>query len=182
MFSWEVSCQTVCLRRCRHIWTVLNSNAIPIRLYVNAYREYQKHLDDILKTIQKSVKALQGTAVYNRICFLQPLRGVGFLSAVVLIPEMGSFDLFSSPKKLYTYLGLDPAIKQSDKFNGDKVHMSKQGSSLAKRILHLMTLNNLKIDKGTKNPLNPVIHSYYTDKCKGKKKNVAVGAVMHKMI
>ena len=72
-------------------------------------------------------------------------------------------------------------MKQSGKFNGDKVHMSKRGSSLARRILHMVALNNLKVDKGSGIPVNPVIHSYYTDKCKAKKKNVAVGAVMHKI-
>ncbi len=72
-------------------------------------------------------------------------------------------------------------MKQSGKFNGDKVHMSKRGSSLARRILHMVAINNLKVDKGTKTPVNPVIHSYYADKCKSKKKNVAVGAVMHKI-
>lgn len=94
---------------------------------------------------------------------------------------MGSFDLFSSPKKLYAYFGLDPAVKQSGKFNGDKVHMSKRGPSLSRRILHMVVLNNLKVDKSTKMPVNPVIHDYYTDKCKSKKNNVAVGAVMHKV-
>lgn len=77
--------------------------------------------------------------------------------------------------------GLDPAVKQSGKFNGDKVHMSKRGSSLARRILHMVALNNLKVDKGTKSPVNPVIYDYYTGKCVEKKKNVAVGAVMHKI-
>ena len=102
----------------------LPSNAVRIRLYIDTYQEYQKHLDDILKAIQESVDKLKGTPVYDRICLLQSLRGVGFLSAVVLIAEMGSFDLFSSPKKLYAYFGMDPAVKQSGKFNGDKVHMS----------------------------------------------------------
>ncbi len=72
-------------------------------------------------------------------------------------------------------------MKQSGKFNGDKAHMSKRGSSLARRILHMVALNNLKVDKGTKAPVNPVIYSYYIDKCKSKKKNVAVGAVMNKI-
>ncbi len=159
----------------------LNSNAVRIRLYISTYKEYQKHLDDILKVLHESVDRLQGTPVYDRICLLQTLRGVGFLSAVVLVAEMGSFDLFSSPKKLYAYFGLDPAVKQSGKFNGDRVHMSKRGSSLARRILHMVALNNLKKDKGSKMPVNPVIHSYYAEKCKSKKKNVAVGAVMHKI-
>ena len=159
----------------------LQSNALRIRLYIKTYREYQEHLDHLLEELHKAVGKLEGTPVYDRILLLQSLRGVGFLSAVVLIAEMGSFDLFSSPKKLYAYFGLDPAVKQSGKFHGDKVHMSKRGSSLARRILHMVALNNLKIDKGTKTPVNPVIHSYYTDKCKSKKKNVAVGAVMHKI-
>ena len=159
----------------------LPSNAVRIRLYIDSYREYQKHLDTILEALHESVGKLLGTAVYNRIRLLQSLRGAGFLSAVVLIAEMGSFDLFPSPKKLYAYFGLDPAVKQSGKFKGDKVHMSKRGSSLARRILHMIALNNLKVDKATKEPVNPVIHSCYADKCKSKKKNVAVGAVMHKM-
>lgn len=35
--------------------------------------------------------------------------------------------------------------------------------------------------KGTKAPVNPVVYNYYTHKCVGKKKCVAVGAVMHKI-
>ena len=159
----------------------LPSNALRIKLYIETYREYQKHLDSMLEELHKAVDELQGKPVYDQIFLVQSLRGVGFLSAVVLIAEMGSFELFSSPKKLYAYFGLDPAVKQSGKFNGDKVHMSKRGSSLARRILHMVALNNLKVDKGTKMPVNPVIHGYYTDKCKSKRKNVAVGAVMHKI-
>ncbi len=159
----------------------LPSNAVRIRLYINSYREYQKHLDAILQALRETVDKLQGTPVHDRICLPQTLRGAGFLSAVVLIAEMGSFDLFSSPKKLYAYYGLDPAVKQSGKFNGDKVHMSKRGSSLARRVLHMAALNNLKVDRGSKMPVNPVIHDYYVSKCKSKKKNVAVGAVMHKL-
>ena len=102
----------------------LQSSALRIRLYIKTYREYQEHLDNILEDLHKAVDKLEGTPVYDRIFLLQSLRGVGFLSAAVLIAEMGSFDLFSSPKKLYAYFGLDPAVKQSGKFNGDKVHIT----------------------------------------------------------
>ena len=159
----------------------LPSNAIRIRLYIKTYNEYQAHLDSILEELRKAVDNLQGDPVYDRICLLQSLRGIGFLSAVVLIAEMGSFDLFSSPKKLYAYFGLDPGVNDSGKFHGDRVHMSKRGSSLARRILHMIAINNLKVDKGTKAPVNPVIYDYYIHKCTSKKKIVAVGAVMHKI-
>ncbi len=127
------------------------------------------------------VDGLQGKPVYGQICLIQSLRGVGFLSAVVLIAEMGSFDLFPSPRKLFAYFGLDPGVNDSGKFKGDRVHMSKRGSSLARRVLHMVAVNNLKVGKGTKAPVNPVIYDYYIHKCTSKKKMVAVGAVMHKI-
>ena len=159
----------------------LPSNAVRIRLYIDTYQQYQKHLDELLKTLHEMVEKMQDTPIYNQICLLQSLRGIGFLSAVALIAEMGDFKLFSSPKKLYAYFGLDPAVKQSGKLNGDKVHMSKRGSSLARRILHMVALNNVKIDKGSGTPVNPAIYDYYTRKCSSKKKTVAMGAVMHKI-
>ena len=159
----------------------LPSNAVRIRLYIDTYQEYQKHLDALLKALHETVEKLQDTPIYDQICLLQSLRGIGFLSAVVLIAEMGDFKLFSSPKKLYAYFGLDPAVKQSGKLNGDKVHMSKRGSCLARRILHMVALNNVKVDKGSGTPVNPVVYDYYTRKCSGKKKTVAMGAVMHKI-
>ena len=159
----------------------LPSNAVRIRLYVDTYQKYQKHLDTLLKALHETVEKLQDTLIYDQICLLQSLRGIGFLSAVVLIAEMGDFKLFSSPKKLYAYFGLDPAVKQSGKLNGDKVHMSKRGSSLARRILHMAALNNVKVSKRSGTPVNPVIYDYYTQKRAGKKKPVAMGAVMHKI-
>ena len=53
----------------------LPSNAVRIRLYIQAYQEYQRHLDAILKALQESVDKLQGSPVYDQICLLQSLRG-----------------------------------------------------------------------------------------------------------
>lgn len=69
---------------------------------------------------------------------------------------MGNFDL-SPQRKFYAYFGLD------------------------RRILHMVVINILKVDKSTKIPLNSVIQSYYTQRCNSKEKNVAIGAIMHKI-
>ena len=159
----------------------LPSNAKRIKRYIESFQQYQEVLDDILADLHDTVNSMEGTVIYDQIQLLQTLTGIAFLSSVVLIAEMGSFNLFNSPKKLYAYFGMDPAVKQSGKFTGDKVHMSKRGSSLARRILHMIALNNLKLTKGTKAPVNPVVYNYYAHKCVGKKKCVAVGAVMHKI-
>ena len=86
----------------------LPSNAVRIRLYIDTYLEYQKHLDALLKALHETVERMQDTLICDQICLLQSLHGIGFLSAVVLIAEMGNFNFFSSPKKLYAYFGLGP--------------------------------------------------------------------------
>ena len=159
----------------------IDSNATRIQLYVRQINFYQTQIDELLIALHKTVNNLNDSTIRERINLLQTLYGVGFLSAVVLIAEMGSFELFSSPKKLFAYFGLDPAVKQSGKFTGDKVHMSKRGSKLARRVLHMIAINNLKVSGKEKIPVNHVIHDYYVAKCSSKKKNVAVGAIMHKI-
>lgn len=47
--------------------------------------------------------------------------------------------------------------------------MSKPVSSLARHILHMTALNNIKIDKGNGTLVTPVVYDYYTRKCSGKK-------------
>lgn len=116
-----------------------------------------------MEDLHKAVDKLQGRPIYNQIALLQSLRGVGFLSAIILIVEI-FFDLFPAVKKLYAYFSLEPTVKQSSKFNGDKVHMSKRGSSLARRILHIVT-------KKAKSPVNPVIYDYYIRICAEKKRS-----------
>lgn len=54
--------------------------------------------------------------------------------------EIGDFSAFYSPKQLFAYFGLDPAVKQSSKFEGTKINMSKRGSRIARHVLHTMDL------------------------------------------
>ncbi|MBY0202497.1 MULTISPECIES: transposase [Paenibacillus] len=47
------------------------------------------------------------------VAILQSLRGIGFLTAVTLVSEIGSFARFASPSKLMAYLGLVPCEHSS---------------------------------------------------------------------
>lgn len=94
--------------------------------------------------------------------------------------EIGDFSAFKSPKQLFAYFGLDPAVKQSGNFEGNKISMSKRGSRIARRVLHTMSLINISRNKdGTAK--NPVLRDYYLKKCQSNPKMVALGAIMHKV-
>lgn len=62
------------------------------------------------------------------------LRGVGLISAVTLVAEIGDFTRFDSPRQLMAYLGLVP----SEASSGHKVRrggITKAGNTRARRVL-----------------------------------------------
>ena len=65
---------------------------------------------------------------------LQALRGVAFLSAAVLVAEVGDFRRFANPRQLMAWLGLVP----SEHSSGSKVErggITKAGNGRARRVL-----------------------------------------------
>ena len=100
--------------------------------------------------------------------------------AVSLMGEIGDFSAFSKPKQLFAYFGLDPAVKQSGKFEGAKIQMSKRGSAIARRIIHTLTLQSISASR-TGEAKNPALRDYCLKKCEAKPKLVAMGAVSHKV-
>ena len=143
-------------------------------------RTYDNAADSVMQSIKAAIESQSDELFVKQIKLLETIKGCGFLSAVTLMCEIGDFSVFSSPKKLYAYLGLDPAVKQSGKFNGTNVKLSKRGSRLARRVLHMMALNNIGISKNGV-VKNPVLRSYYENKCRSKPKMVALSAVTHKL-
>ena len=72
------------------------------------------------------------------------------------------------------------AVKQSGKFEGTKVQMSKRGSAIARRVIHILTLQSISTSRNGE-AKNPVLRDYYLKKCEAKPKLVAMGAVSHKV-
>lgn len=126
------------------------------------------------------VDANETTDFVKQIHLIESYKGAGFLSAVSLMGKIGNFSAFHSPKQLFAYFGLDPAVKQSGKYEGTKISMSKRGSRIARRVLHTMTLISISKNKDG-SAKNPVLRDYYLRKCQSKPKMVALGAVMHKV-
>jgi hypothetical protein len=151
-----------------------------VRLYIDFIRKYDREADLIFKNMEELVSANPDELFVKQIRLINTIKGAGFLTAVAIMCEIGDFSAFKSPKQLFAYFGLDPAVKQSGKFNGTRVKMSKRGSRLARRAIHtiaLVCIGNSR--RGV--PHNSVLRDYYKLKCLSKPKMVALGAVMHKV-
>ncbi|WMJ24010.1 IS110 family transposase [Paludicola sp. MB14-C6] len=156
------------------------SNFTLIKLYISFIRKYNEEIESVLNLMYKLVDNHSDETFVKQIHLLESIKGSGFLSAVTVMCEIGDFSVFKSPKQLFAYFGLDPAVKQSGKFIGTDVKMSKRGSRIARRAIHTIALVSIGLTrKGDAN--NPVLRDYYLSKCQSKPKMVALGAVMHKV-
>ena len=159
---------------------ILDSNIKRIRLYIGFIRKYDEEINSILESMHELAAANEDTDFVKQIRLIETFKGAGFLSAMSLMGEIGDFSAFSKPKQLFAYFGLDPAVKQSGKFEGTKIQMSKRGSAIARRVIHTLTLQSISASR-TGESKNPVLRDYYLKKCESKPKLVAMGAVSHKV-
>ena len=101
------------------------SNSIQIRLCVSFIRQYDKEVKDVLAAIHKFVDEHDDELFVRQIRLIETIPGAGFLSAVTVLCEIGEFSVFKSPKQVFAYFGIDPAVKQSGNHTGTKVKMSR---------------------------------------------------------
>jgi transposase len=66
---------------------------------------------------------------------LMTVPGVSLISAATFVAVVGDVARFSSPKKLVSYVGLDPKVRQSGEAPARHGHISKQGSGEARHML-----------------------------------------------
>ena len=151
-----------------------------IRHYIEMIRLLDTQTKQLMEQVKSLLKEQKDSQMARQVRLLQTIPGIGFLSAVTLVCEIGDFSAFKRPKQLFAYFGLDPIVKQSGSFAGCDLKMSKRGSPYARRCIYVLAIQSisLRVD-GT--PKNPVLRSYYEEKCKTKSKMTALGAIMHKV-
>ncbi|AWI06022.1 IS110 family transposase [Clostridium drakei] len=112
---------------------------------------------------------------------LYSIPGVGDLTSITIMSEIGNIKGFVKPKHLVAYFGLDPSVSQSGKFNSNKNVMSKRGTRIGRRALYVVALASVRKSRNGE-PINKVLLNFYDENMKGKSKKVGLVAIMHKLI
>ena len=112
---------------------------------------------------------------------LYSIPGVGELTAITIMSEIGNIKGFIKPKHLVAYFGLDPSVRQSGKFNSDKNVISKRGTRIGRRALYAVALASIRKNRNGE-PINKVLLNFYKKNMNGKSKKVGLVAVMHKLL
>ena len=141
-----------------------------------------KQLVDGAALIDRQIQTLAKQNEYIRVNtdLLQTIPGVGMFSSAVILSEIGDFSLFSKPKQLAAYFGLDPSERQSGTMQSARNKLSKRGSPYIRAVLYMVAHNTVHTNRfGSVG--NPVLADFYQRKCQTKTPNVAICAVMHKL-
>lgn len=158
----------------------INSIFKLISIQIQFIEEYNNKINLILSNIKDFVTENSSEPFVKQIHLTDSIPGVGFLSAVTLMCEIGDFNSFSKPKQLFAYFGVDPSVCESGEFKGTKNKISKRGSRIGRRVLYAIALASVRV-KRCGDAINPVLQTYYQNKKLSKPKKVALGAVMHKV-
>jgi transposase len=156
--------------------------SISITTSISLYEAINAEATKLLKEIESFINSYEiPPALCKNILLLMSIPGIGNITAITILAEIGSIDKFVTPKQLVAFFGVDPAVNESGKFKGDRVKISKRGTRLGRRALYAVALASIRTKRNGE-AMNQVLLKYYQENLKGKKAKVALVAIMHKLI
>lgn len=107
-------------------------------------------------------------------CVLLSLPGVSKTIAASILSEIGDINRFKTSAQLVSFAGINPTVRQSGNFLGNKNHMSKKGTGFLRLALWQAAITSVRF--------NPILKDYYNLKIKeGKNHMTIIGAVSRKL-
>jgi len=119
--------------------------------------------------------------IKTNIKLLTSIPGIGELTAITLVAEIGDINGFIKPKHLVAFFGIDSSVNESGNFKGNQNKISKRGTRIGRRALYAVALASIRKNRNGV-PINKVLLDYYQTNLKGKKSKVALVAIMHKIL
>ena len=134
-------------------------------------------LEKEIAILDAAVEELSCNARYKEAApiLIKELKGVGMLTAMVFLTEMGDMSRFSNRKKVGAYLGLVPTSNESGESADRKGHITREGSARLRRVLCQASWARVAND--------PLEREYYERVVQRnpKHKKIAVVAVMRRL-
>ena len=128
----------------------------------------------LAKVIAYHEKLMSESCNIPEVKILESFNGIGAYSAVGLLLEIGAVERFASSKKLASFFGLHPTLKNSGDGRAAS-RMSKKGRREPRVILFNIARTSI-----TYNPLIKEIYEKHVKR--GMPKMAALGVVMHKIL
>ncbi len=133
--------------------------------------------DAEIQLVDKSLLALSLTERYEKPCaaLVEEIVGVGLLTAMVFLTEMGDLSRFSNRKKVGAFVGLVPKSNESGEADDRKSSITRQGSWRLRKVACQASWVRVRCDAGEK-----VVYERLVAR-NPKKKKIALVACMRRL-
>lgn len=147
----------------------INNHAlsIQIKMTIELIELLESQIKDIEKQVSDFIKKSDNV--------ITSIPGIGYMTAAIIISEIGDINRFNNSGQVLAFAGLDPSVKQSGNFNASSTRMSKRGSSLLRYAL-ILAANNVQLNTKTFN------NYYNTKRLQGKLHYNALGHCAGKLV
>jgi transposase len=125
--------------------------------------------------VQKEMAKLADKLFPEQVQILSSIPGVGKSSAIKVMAEVGDFGRFDSSRKLVSFSGLSPTLKQSGTSVRSKGHISRMGGCRIRGTLYMCAMNALRCNDQCKAMWNRL-------EIKGKHGKIRMVAIMAKLL
>lgn len=117
--------------------------------------DLEAKINEANNTLKQLIDLAKKTPHFEQIV---SIVGIGENLASRIIAELGDMKKYTSKNQIVSYAGLDPMIRQSGKYDGDHLSISKKGNKRLRCILYLAVVCNLRQAK------NDPIYNFYQKK------------------
>ena len=146
-----------------------------VRTYIRIIDMFSSEISGIRTHM---IDIAKGLPAYD---LLLSIPGVGTVTALTILAEIGDVRNFKSSKQLIAYAGLDPSVHQSGNFKASRCKISKRGTPYLRKALYQATVSG--IAKYSHGIANPNLYTYYKTKIdQGKPTKVAIIAACNKLL
>ena len=143
---------------------------------LNSLVSVYRSLSEQLKLLDKGVDALSHSTRYKQAFRkLKMLPGVGTLTAMTFLTEIGDLERFSNRRQIAAYLGLVPSSSESGKKSDRKGKITRQGPSRVRHVLCQASWAAMRCSAAWRETYDRIKHG---TKSRGK---IAIVAVMRKL-
>jgi len=134
------------------------------------------HLEREIAKIEKEMRAViqKNPDLKRDYDLLTTIPGVGFITAAVILAEVGDLRRFGTSRQVAAFAGVTPGRKESGKCKRPG-RMSKKGNGRIRQALYMASLSAC-----VHNPQLHLVYARITGR--GKKAMMALGAIMRKLI
>ena len=158
---------------CKNRGNETSLNPVIRRLAKRRLREIEKHIEEIEKEMRKVLD--KDEKIKKDYDLLVSIPGVSFITACVVLGELGDLRRFERARQLSAFAGLSPRLHQSGSSVNGRAHLCKAGNSRIRNVLYMAAISAARYC--------PSMEKDYTLMLfQGKSKMAALGAVMRKLL